>query len=314
NIIIISSNRSDSDNSSDSNSSSNSSSSSDLQSTDGPSSFDTSTSDENVNSFTGIVSSKLGDKVQPFRSKAKALRSKAKALGSKVKASGSNAKALGSKAKALGSKAKASRLHLLKMLAYPFACKHLQAAYLFAGCLLICRLLTHLQLAFATRLLSSIFAACICFAASICRLYLLCCKHLELAFASQLYGVGVPRDDVVRAASPIGCSIMDNQFRYLGVKIGGNMSRHKAWEEVVLKLRSRLSKWKVRTLSIGGRFTLLKSVLGASPLYTLSIFKAPKGVLKEMESIRIFFIGADNLDRKITWIAWDKVLASKKKG
>ncbi|GJZ43229.1 hypothetical protein Tco_0590484, partial [Tanacetum coccineum] len=35
-----------------------------------------------------------------------------------------------------------------------------------------------------------------------------------------------------------------------------------------------------------GRLTLLKSVLGASPLYCMSIFKAPKGVLKEMESIR----------------------------
>ncbi|GKB72014.1 hypothetical protein Tco_0933426 [Tanacetum coccineum] len=108
---------------------------------------------------------------------------------------------------------------------------------------------------------------------------------------------------------------MDNQFRYLGVMVGGNISRHKAWEDVVLKLRSRLSKWKVKTLSIGGRLTLLKSVLGASPLYNMSIFKAPKGVLKEMESIRNnFFIGADPSDKKITWIAWDKVLASKIKG
>ncbi|GJU41644.1 RNA-directed DNA polymerase, eukaryota [Tanacetum coccineum] len=50
------------------------------------------------------------------------------------------------------------------------------------------------------------------------------------------------------------------------------MSRHKAWADTVLKLRSRLSNWKVKTLSIGGRLTLLKSVLGASPLYNMSIF------------------------------------------
>ncbi|GJZ10125.1 RNA-directed DNA polymerase, eukaryota [Tanacetum coccineum] len=132
---------------------------------------------------------------------------------------------------------------------------------------------------------------------------------------SQLLGVGVPRSDIEAATSSIGCSVMDNQFRYLGVMVGGNMSRHKTWEDVVLKLRSRLSKWKVKTLSIGGRLTLLKSVLGASPLYNMSIFKAPKGVLKEMESIRNnFFIGADPSDKKITWIAWDKVLASKIKG
>ncbi|GKF59354.1 hypothetical protein Tco_0176140, partial [Tanacetum coccineum] len=47
----------------------------------------------------------------------------------------------------------------------------------------------------------------------------------------------------------------------------------------------------------------------------MSIFKVPKGVLKVMESIRSnFFKGASMLEKKISWIAWDKVLASKKKG
>ncbi|GKA49396.1 RNA-directed DNA polymerase, eukaryota [Tanacetum coccineum] len=93
------------------------------------------------------------------------------------------------------------------------------------------------------------------------------------------------------------------------------MSRHKAWADTVLKLRLRLSKWKVKTISVGGRLTLLKSVLGASPLYSMSIFKVPRGVLKIMEAIRNrFFNGVDPLDKKITWAAWDKVLASKKNG
>nr|GEU58809.1 RNA-directed DNA polymerase, eukaryota [Tanacetum cinerariifolium] len=132
---------------------------------------------------------------------------------------------------------------------------------------------------------------------------------------SQVLGVGVPRLIVERAASNLGCSIMQNQFRYLGVLVGACMSRKKAWDDIVTKLRSRLSKWKVKTLSIGGRLTLLKSVLGASPLYSMSIFKAPKGVLKELEAVRRqFFYGADHLDNKITWAAWNKILASKQKG
>ncbi|GKD48022.1 hypothetical protein Tco_1276998 [Tanacetum coccineum] len=65
------------------------------------------------------------------------------------------------------------------------------------------------------------------------------------------------------------------------------MSRKSAWVGLVNKLKARLSKWKVKTLSIGGRLTLLKSVLGAFPIYYMSIFKVPKGVLKTMESIRI---------------------------
>nr|GEV83119.1 RNA-directed DNA polymerase, eukaryota, reverse transcriptase zinc-binding domain protein [Tanacetum cinerariifolium] len=38
---------------------------------------------------------------------------------------------------------------------------------------------------------------------------------------SQVLGVGVPRLIVERAASSFGCSILQNQFRYLGVMVGG---------------------------------------------------------------------------------------------
>ncbi|GKA34009.1 RNA-directed DNA polymerase, eukaryota [Tanacetum coccineum] len=94
----------------------------------------------------------------------------------------------------------------------------------------------------------------------------------------------------------------------LGSRLGG-------WLGESYNSKARLSKWKVKTLSIGGRLTLLKSVLGASPIYYMSIFKVPKGVLKTMESIRSkFFNGVDSSDRKISWVAWDNVLASKLNG
>nr|GEW57988.1 RNA-directed DNA polymerase, eukaryota, reverse transcriptase zinc-binding domain protein [Tanacetum cinerariifolium] len=61
----------------------------------------------------------------------------------------------------------------------------------------------------------------------------------------------------------------------------------------------RLSMWKAKTLSIGGRLMLLKSGLGVVLIYTMSIYKAPKGVLYEMEMIRNkFFVGADSTVRK----------------
>ncbi|GKF98144.1 hypothetical protein Tco_0296927, partial [Tanacetum coccineum] len=132
---------------------------------------------------------------------------------------------------------------------------------------------------------------------------------------SQVLGVGVSQNVVVQAANRIRCAILNTPFRYLGVTVGECMSRKSAWVGLVNKLQARLSKWKVKTLSIGGRLTLLKSVLGASPIYYMSIFKVPKGVLKTMESIRSkFFNGVDSLDRKILWVAWDNVLASKLNG
>nr|GEU74519.1 RNA-directed DNA polymerase, eukaryota [Tanacetum cinerariifolium] len=41
--------------------------------------------------------------------------------------------------------------------------------------------------------------------------------------------------------------------------------------KVINKVLCRLLKWKMKSLSIGGRFTLLKSVLGASPIYFMVI-------------------------------------------
>nr|GEY41812.1 RNA-directed DNA polymerase, eukaryota [Tanacetum cinerariifolium] len=88
-------------------------------------------------------------------------------------------------------------------------------------------------------------------------LFILVMESLHLYFsrvveAGIFKGVGVPRSNIETAASFIGCSIMGNQFRYLGVMVGGNMSRHKAWVDVVFKLRSRLSKLKAKNLSIDG--------------------------------------------------------------
>nr|GEX72659.1 RNA-directed DNA polymerase, eukaryota [Tanacetum cinerariifolium] len=92
---------------------------------------------------------------------------------------------------------------------------------------------------------------------------------------SQVLGVGVPRLIVERATSSFGCSILQNQFRYLGTH------------------SFEIGSWRL-------------------PLICYVHFKVPKGVLTEMEAIRNhFFNGADPLDKKITWDSWDKVLAAK---
>nr|GEW54665.1 RNA-directed DNA polymerase, eukaryota [Tanacetum cinerariifolium] len=84
-------------------------------------------------------------------------------------------------------------------------------------------------------------------------------------------------------------------------------------EQAVLeRMVTRLSRWKIKTISIGGRLTLLKSVLGLTPLYHMSMFKVPKKVLQLMETIRSrFFNGADSTTRKHSWVSWKKTMASK---
>nr|GEY55408.1 RNA-directed DNA polymerase, eukaryota [Tanacetum cinerariifolium] len=132
---------------------------------------------------------------------------------------------------------------------------------------------------------------------------------------SHVLGVGVPLDIVRQGALRIGCEVIQTPFKYLGVMVGDHMSRYSAWSNTIQKVHGRLSRWKVKTLSIGGRLTLLKSVLGAVPIYNMSLYKASKYVLHELERLRNnFFKGGDYQDSKITWVAWAKVLSSKKNG
>nr|GEZ14461.1 RNA-directed DNA polymerase, eukaryota [Tanacetum cinerariifolium] len=124
----------------------------------------------------------------------------------------------------------------------------------------------------------------------------------------HILSLGVHESTVSKAAMRIGCSALKTPLNYLGIMVGGNMSLVKSWDEIIYKFKKWLSIWKLKTLSIGGRFTLLKSVLGSTPIYNLSLFKVLKLVLNKMENLcSNFFNGIQEGDRKIVWVKWLKV-------
>lgn len=52
----------------------------------------------------------------------------------------------------------------------------------------------------------------------------------------------------------------------------------KGWRELVEKVRDRLRKWDVKSISISmaGRVTVIKSIISALPVYGMSVFPLPK--------------------------------------
>ncbi|GJV24759.1 hypothetical protein Tco_1377454 [Tanacetum coccineum] len=79
---------------------------------------------------------------------------------------------------------------------------------------------------------------------------------------SKLLGIFVDADKVDQTAMKIGCVTLKTSFTYLGSKVGGLMSRIQSSKETIEGMVTRLSKWKMKTLSIGGRSTLIKSPRG----------------------------------------------------
>nr|GEW23027.1 RNA-directed DNA polymerase [Tanacetum cinerariifolium] len=132
---------------------------------------------------------------------------------------------------------------------------------------------------------------------------------------SKILGVHVESDRVKGAALKLGCLTLKTLFLYLGSKVSGFMSRLHEWDEVVERVKMRLSKWKMKSLSIGGRLTLLKSVLGSMTIFNISIYKVPLGVLRTLESIRSHFFNGHALgSNQASWVSRKKVLSSKDKG
>ncbi|GJV51831.1 hypothetical protein Tco_1447572 [Tanacetum coccineum] len=124
---------------------------------------------------------------------------------------------------------------------------------------------------------------------------------------------GVNSDDVRNLASLTGYKSQPFPFIYLGLPVGMNMSRLKGWDPILAKLKNRLSKWKASILSIGDRSTLVSSVLGALGIYYLSLFLMPVTIANSLEAMRDkFFWGYTDKERKMKWIEWKSVLASKK--
>ncbi|GJU40049.1 RNA-directed DNA polymerase, eukaryota [Tanacetum coccineum] len=120
---------------------------------------------------------------------------------------------------------------------------------------------------------------------------------------SKLMGISVANETIDQEANKIRCTRLKAPFSYLGSKVGDLMPRTQSWNDIINHLTTRLSKWKMKILSIGGHLTLLKSVLGSIPIYHLSLFKAPMQVLRRMESIRShFFNSIDHKDKKPVWV------------
>ncbi|KAJ9559906.1 hypothetical protein OSB04_005066 [Centaurea solstitialis] len=132
---------------------------------------------------------------------------------------------------------------------------------------------------------------------------------------SKLFGIGVSDSEVEAMATKIKCQSSSFPFTYLGLPVGENMRKKAAWSVVIEKVKKKLNAWKSKCLSIGGRFTLIQSVLTALPLHFFSLFKAPSSIIKSLDSIRRgFFWGFSEREKKLHWIAWNDVQTPASKG
>nr|GFB05589.1 reverse transcriptase domain, reverse transcriptase zinc-binding domain protein [Tanacetum cinerariifolium] len=134
---------------------------------------------------------------------------------------------------------------------------------------------------------------------------------------SNIIGVNVPNHVTDVMAKNVGCCVASFPLQYLSVHVGFNMSRCANWIPIIRKFSSKPAQWEARLLSVGGRLSLIKSVLGNLPTYYMSLYMMPMAIHKKLEMIRNkFFIGGEeggiNEDRT-HHTTWGAILSSVKR-
>ncbi|WRX28903.1 Reverse transcriptase domain - like 10 [Theobroma cacao] len=103
---------------------------------------------------------------------------------------------------------------------------------------------------------------------------------------SSLFRVGLEERMVVEWAGRIGCRMEKFPSKYLGIPLGVKNNSREMWRPVVKKFEARLVGWKGRLLSMGGRVTLIKSILASLLIFYMSLFRMPIKVSQELEIIQ----------------------------
>ncbi|XP_074315635.1 uncharacterized protein LOC141651839 [Silene latifolia] len=116
-------------------------------------------------------------------------------------------------------------------------------------------------------------------------------------------------------ALKMGCHVLQLPVKYLGIPLGSNPNKISTWDPVVDKVEKRLVSWKIELISKAGRVILIKSVLNSLPLFYMSIFQIPKGVLNQIINLQRRFYWGNNIGRDVVpLINWNIIQLPKEMG
>ena len=106
---------------------------------------------------------------------------------------------------------------------------------------------------------------------------------------SELFCFGEATKAAAEYADLFGCAHGQFPIKYLGISIHYRRLTIAEWKHVEERLEKRLSSWKGKLLSVGGRLVLINSLLTNMLLYMLSFFQITKGVPKRLDYFRSRF-------------------------
>lgn len=89
---------------------------------------------------------------------------------------------------------------------------------------------------------------------------------------SEFFCYGLAKEYDLNYSRLFGCGIGSLPFKYLGISMTHRRLRNSEWHSVIDRFEKRLSSWKSKLLSSGGRLVLINSVFSSLPIFMMSFF------------------------------------------
>lgn len=132
---------------------------------------------------------------------------------------------------------------------------------------------------------------------------------------SKFMGINVVSNFLEVAAFYLSFKLEESSFTFLGIPIGINPRKESSCTSLIIKMINPLAIWKNLFHNLGGRITLLKSILTSLNIFTLSFYNIPDKVVKEVTKIQSNFLWVGvGYKRKIHWVRWSIVTLPYIKG
>ncbi|KAH9660157.1 reverse transcriptase domain-containing protein [Citrus sinensis] len=110
-------------------------------------------------------------------------------------------------------------------------------------------------------------------------------------------------------------NVVSRHKRYLGLPSIIGQKKMSFFNDVKLRVLSKIANWQHKFFSTGGKEVLIKAVAQAIPAYAMSVFKLPIGLCEDIQiAVAKFWWGSKEDKHKIHWAKWEKLSHAKCRG
>ncbi|KAL5567823.1 hypothetical protein UlMin_024398 [Ulmus minor] len=129
------------------------------------------------------------------------------------------------------------------------------------------------------------------------------------------FGPNVAADHADQMTASLGVPKVGCHEKYLGLPCLSGKNKRRLFASIKDRVWNKLSGWKSKFLSTGGREVLTKAIIQSIPTYSMSMFKLPFSLIKELHRLCAqFWWGGNNEKKRMHWCTWERLCVHKLNG